>query len=242
MRQWERVDDTLDLWRMDYPLVQNSDDPARVATSCVLRFREQELMLISPPKCDDIDQLYDALGELGVVTAIVPPCGFHRAGISDAQKRYPEAKLYSDERARKRVCAVSPNPEQWRPLSELQDQLPSHIECFVPPHLKRPDLIVWIHTSQGTVWYVNDLITNFPSMPRNPFLRFFLWMLRFKAGLAVNVLGGKVVLVKDQAAFSAWLQEQLAKHPPYLWVPGHGPVVRDPDLLATLPKLVAEGY
>lgn len=242
MREWQRVDDEIDLWRVDYPLAHHSDDPARVATSCVVRWGNGELMLISPPKVPEISELYDALDELGTVTAIVPPCGFHRAGLPDAQKRYPEAWLYSDERNKKRICKVCPHPERWRPLSELQEQLPEHIECFVPPHLKNPDTMVRIHTSKGTLWYVNDLITNFPSLPRNPFLRLFIWMLRFKEGLAVNFLGGRVVLVKDRKAFSTWFQEELTKYPPTLWVPGHGPVVREPDILATLPHMVKEGF
>lgn len=241
MGYWERIEEGLGMWRLDYPLSGDTDDPARMATCLAIEMGAGELMLISPPKHRKDDAIYEELGRLGEVVAIVPPCGFHRAGLPKAMALYPEATFYFDPRIEARIKKVCPGLKGWSPLSTLQERLPTSMEIFVPPHLKRPDTILRVRLEHGYLWYVNDLMTNFPAFPRNPWQRLLTKALQFKVGLAVNILGGRIALVKDRKAFSDWFVQELLAHPPVVWVPGHGPVIREQAVLSNVAAM-ARGF
>lgn len=230
MTRWECIDETLRVYRADYRVGNGGE-----ATCCAFGLEDKRLLLLSPPGERDAD-LLDELDQIGEVHAIVAPNGFHRIGIPVAQARYPQASIFVEPRAQKRVSAVCKPSTLIQPISALQAILPTHLEIFVPPAMKNPDTIVRIDSSQGYIWYINDIITNIPSLPKQLLLRTLLKTLGFRAGLSVNRFGCRFILLKDRAAFSRWLQQELAQYPPAILIAGHGPTIRD----AALPQILQD--
>ena len=80
---------------------------------------------------------------------------------------------------------------------------------------------------------------NLPHLPKNPILRFLMWALGFRKGLSVNRFGCRFVMKVERPAFATWLQAELTDHPPHILVPGHGPAIREAELLSRLPEIIA---
>lgn len=236
MSRWEAIDGAGRVRRCAYP----GGNAAATANAVAIELGGGELVLISPPGGDDAEEAFAELDRLGKVTAIVAPNGFHRAGIPGAEARYPEAPIFVDPRAAARVRRKCRDRGRVRPLDELAGRLPPGVEIFVPPHLKRADTWARVDTPEGTLWYFTDLVINIERMPGG-FLGFLMRRLGFRAGLALNRFGGRVMLVADRPALRAWLGAELERRPPAVLVTGHGPVIRDAAQLRGLPELVARG-
>lgn len=233
MRRWEVVDPTGWVRRCEYVV------GAVRANAVAFELRRGELLLISPPAGADAEEALRELDEAGQVTAIVAPNGYHRAGLPAAEAHYPGVPIFVEPRALARVARVCRDRARVRPFAELAPRLPAELEVFVPPHLKRPDTMARLATPQGTLWYVNDLLTNIERLAgaRGRVMR----LLGYREGLALNRVGGRWLLVADAAACSGWLCAELRRHPPAILLTGHGPPIRDAERLRGLQDVVARG-
>lgn len=236
MSRWEAIDDEGRVRRCAYP----GGNAAPTANAVAIEVGGGSLVLISPPGGADAEEAFAELDGLGRVVAIVPPNGFHRAGVAGAEARYPEAPIFVDPRAADRVAQKCRDRGRVRPLAELTPRLPAGVEIFVPPHLKRADTWARVDTSAGTVWYFTDLVINIDRLPGG-LLGLVCRCLGFRTGLAVNRFGGRVMLVRDRPALSAWLCAELERRPAAAVVTGHGPAVRDAAQLQGFAELVARG-
>ena len=242
MSLWTCLDEGHTLLRGEYRFGNGGK-----ATTLAFRLADGGLALLSPPGGRrDADALYDALREYGEVTAFIAPNGQHRLGMPAAEARFPDAVPSAPEDTFSKVGARLARPARLQPLSALQPRLAAGTEVFVPPHMRSSDTMARFQTAQGTAWLITDIYTNLDVLPPSPAFRLLLWMLRFRTGLAVNYLGCRYVLVDNQPAFSAWLQDALAAHPPDLLIPGHGPVIPAPPPLgprmqAAFPRLNPSG-
>lgn len=232
---WSTVEALTPVLRAEY-----SHGPDSYASSVAIGLGGGELLLISPPGGGGAEALLDELAGRGRVTALLAPNGFHRMGVPLAAERFPEARVFAPEGAEARVAEVTGGREV-EPLAALQPLLPQAVELFVSEHARRPDLIGRVRVEGGTIWYLNDLILNFDHVPRHPLLGPLLWLMGYRAGMRVNRFGARFVLLRDRAAFKAWLLEELERLPPVAVVFGHGAVVTEPELLARLPEVVREG-
>ena len=232
MPSWEPVLADTRLYRATYSFGRGGS-----ATAFCVGLAGDDLMVVSTPGGRDAPPLLEALAGLGTVRAIVVPCGFHRMGVAGTLERFPEAEVFADERIHKKIVAAARRARP-RGLDALAPLLPEGVEVLVPPHMKRPDTIVRVATPDGPVWYLNDIVTNMPSLPNFFPLNFLMPTLGFRTGLAVNEFGMRFVLAGNRPGLSAWLAAELRAHPPHLLVAGHGPVVRDPAKLAGLADMV----
>lgn len=231
---WETVDPEGQLRRADY-----SFGTGGLATTTAVDLGDGQLALLSPPGGREGEALLDALEGVGEVVALVAPNAYHRLGLPLAAARFPEAALFAPAQALPRIQKGLPADRVARPLGELAPRLPAHLEIFTPPHMKSEDTILRFHSAAGPVWLLHDLILNIQQQSSVALERWLLSALGYEKGLRVNRFGCRWVLLRDRAAFAAWLQAELERLPPVIFVPGHGPVIRDPALLATMPALAA---
>lgn len=237
MTMWEPIDAKGRVRRWEYAVGE-----AGRANAVAVELRDGELLLLSPPGPKDSTLALDELDELGEVVAVVAPNGFHRGGLPAATERYPEAGVYADPRAHARVGKRCAPGTIVRPLAALAERLPQDVEVFVPEHMKRPDVVMRVAVDEGLLWSLTDIVLNLEALPPGPIeRRLFAWM-GFRPGLAVNYLGSRVVLLgRGRPAYSAWLCAELERRPAALLITGHGPPVRDREVLRGLPELVAAG-
>jgi hypothetical protein len=108
--------------------------------------------------------------------------------------------------------------------------------------MKRPDVVMRVAVDEGLLWSLTDVVLNLEALPPGPIERRLFALMGFRAGLAVNFLGSRVVLLgRGRRAYRAWLCAELRRRPAALLITGHGPPVRDPEVLGGLPDLVAAG-
>ena len=210
---------------------------AGVANATAVRIGEGRLALLSPPGGAAGPELLDQLGNLGEVTAIIAPNAFHRSGLPGAAARFPDAILYAPETALARVAAVLPRAPVA--LQSIRG-LPPEVEIFAPPHMARQDTALALHTPEGTIWTLHDVVLNMTEIGSNAVDRWVLNRLGYLPGLRLNRFGLRFVLLGDRPAFSRWLAEALRRDPPAVFAPGHGAVLREPDLAQRMVALAEE--
>jgi hypothetical protein len=227
---WDLVDETTRLYRATYAFGYGGR-----ASAVLVGLGDDALALISPPAGWAAPELFDGLEGLGRVTHIVAPNGLHRLGLPEAQRRFPEARVFAPRGWLKRVRKVSPSA---RPLDDLQGDLPDHVELTELPHMQRPEAFMRLSTPQGRAWYLNDVVTNIEALPEGV-LGFLVDALGFREGLALNSFGCRWVTRAIRPQWGDWLGSELRDDPPALLVAGHGPVERREDVLTGLPQLLA---
>lgn len=230
---WEPVGSGAQMFRADYRY-----GSAGVATCSAVKLGGGRLALVSPPGGAQAPALYDDLDRLGEVSMIIAPNAYHRVGLPMAAARYPGAGIFAPETALKRVGAVLPRAP--RAIQSLGREIPPELEIFAPPHMKHQDTIVRVHTPEGALWTLHDIILNMADLSTNPVERWVLGLLGYKKGLRINRFGLRLGLLADKPAFSRWLVSELERLPPAVFVPGHGPVIRERALLERLPELAVE--
>ena len=116
----------------------------------------------------------------------------------------------------------------YRPLDALV--LPEHVHWEDPPGFKTGEALLSVDTGKGSVWYTGDLLTNIQRTPGPPFKWILSWVdsapgfRLFKPGVWL--------FVNDKKALREWALGRLAKDPPAVVVPAHGPPVEASDVAA----------
>ena len=215
------------------------------ANAVVVGLGGGKLLLLSPPSPPDADALHDALAkgcpglpQGGEVIAIASPSQGHTAGLAAAASRWPSAQVYAPADTLPKAQALLPAERTVQPLSALASTLPVAISLVIPPYQHRSDAIGRFRTDAGTVWYVNDLITNMTSLPEPWLLRTLLGLLGFATCLRPNRFAWRRRIVSDASALSAWFAQELSLSPPVALVVGHGPPIVEPQALAALHETI----
>lgn len=232
MSIWTVVDEKARVLECEYTF-----RPDSFATSAVFGNGAGKLAIFSPPSRLG-PTAYDELEAYGEVSVIIAPNGFHHLGLLDCCRRYPDAKLFAPDAAAKRIAKKQPSLRPFTPWGELSQHLAGGLTVMVPPKMRHPDVVAYLDTDDGAVWYFNDLIGNVQKMSFNAVLKFALNTAGFKTGFNVNKLIVRM-LVKDKKAFKQWLLEALAKHPPSKLIVGHGPHVAHAGLGEDVERMVA---
>lgn len=216
---WNVIDeDAAVLWR-EYPFAKN-------ATATTLVFRGKDGLVVVSPGMKLEPRVYDALAELGPVRALVANNTFHHLGQQEWRARFPDAESYCPPHAVAKLEKKHPGI-RFRPLSELA--LPSHARWEDPPGFRTGEAMLRVTAKPGPVWYTGDLLTNMPRVPPPP-IRWLFTLTDSAPGFRLFRLG-VLVTVRDKKAVRDWALALLAKDPPGVIVPGHGPPFDAADIV-----------
>lgn len=197
------------------------------ATTLVFRGADGDGLVVVSPGTGLEARAYDALKELGEVRALVANNSYHHMGQPAWRARFPDAVSYCPpgavETLNKKARGVS-----FKPLNALA--LPENVRWEDPPGFKTGEAILSVGTDKGSVWYSGDLLTNLQNLPLPPLRWLFTWT---DAAPGFRLFRpGVWLLVKDKKALRAWALDRLAKDPPAVVVPAHGPPVDAGDVAA----------
>lgn len=228
---WTIIDQEAGLLSMQYSF------GGGMASGLVARIGEDSLLVISPP-CGYSDEVLADLDAFGKVTAIIAPNGFHYLGLAQWQRRWPEARTFASDGAKKRICRKCRDlPRPFEPLSALEALLPDHVTVMPAPHMKIDDTYLRVDTAQGAVWYITDALCNF-EVPPKPWLLGLLFRWTGSApGFSANK-PANLLMIKDKRAFKTWLLGEIGRAPPWVIVLGHGPMISGPHVVARVNEVI----
>jgi hypothetical protein len=231
MTKWEVLDPDHHALTLEY-----SFRPGTTARSFAVRYRDDELAVLSPPV--NVEQgVYDELREHGRVTALVATNGMHWLGLEPTHAAFPEAEMFAPEAARKRIGKKN-RALNLKPLSELRAAGDAHVQILEVPGFSIGDVWAVVSSEQGSIWFVSDSCFNLPTLPDSLALRLLLKWTKTAPGLCMNGIGN-LFFLKDKAGYRRWFEERL-ETPPNVLIPAHGAVVRSDTLGDTLHSLVEE--
>lgn len=235
LNQWVRVDAEAGpgVWVRSYRF-----SGASTSNAFVVRFGDGELAIISPP-CHVDEAGFTELDALGRVSALVAPNGFHHLGLPAFAARYPDAKLYANPSASKRIAKKYPKMRAFESMEALEARLPAGLRIFDPPHMKTPDAMAWAETPSGVIWYSNDVLGNLSELPSAWILRKLFEWTKSAPGFKVNRLVLK--FFRPQAPFAEWFRSEIETRPPIIVVPGHGDIVAEGDVAAATREALSVG-
>jgi len=224
---WNVVDDDARvLWR-EYSFSKN-------AYSTTLVFRGTDGLVVVSPGTGLSDREYDALREHGEVRALVANNHFHHLGQAAWRARFPDAQSYAPAGALQALEKKVPDI-RFQPLSALE--LPAHVDGAEPPGYKTGDVFFSVRTKKGSVWFTSDLVTNIQRTPGPPVVWLFT-LTNSGPGYRLFKLG-VWLFVRDRRPLRDWMLDRLAKDPPSVVVPAHGPALEASDI-ASLTKVQLE--
>lgn len=183
---------------------------------------------VTSPATNVEKSVLDALAELGPVSAIVAPNGFHHLGVAKWREAFPKARVYASKETAARVAKKNPQAGAFDDLAELVGRTGPDVGFVVVPESKAGETWVWAKTDAGYVWFVSDTLANIPRLPPNPFVKLLFWMTKSAPGYRVFHLA-LGFLVKDKKATLRRFADALAERPPAVVVPAHGPPIDGPD-------------
>jgi hypothetical protein len=194
------------------------------------------LVVVSPP-CRAAAPVFDALSRHGPVRALVASNAFHHLGLPEWKARFPEAALFAPAQSIARVERQT-KLRGIRPLAEASAIAGDGLELVDMPHYKTGEVLVRIATERGLVWYVTDVVMNFPKLPPNPIVKLMFGLSGSGPGLRFNNIA-PLFMVRDKAALKCWLAAELEKSPPSWLIPTHGDIVECAPNRDALRKLFA---
>jgi hypothetical protein len=179
------------------------------------------LIVVSPP-WRAAPGVFDDLAAFGPVRALVASNAFHYLGLPEWKVRFPDAAVFAPAQSIARIARRS-GLTGIRPLADAAPILGPGLELVDMPHYKTGEALVRIATDRGLVWYVTDVILNFPVLPRNPVARLAFRLSGSGPGLRYNNIA-PLFMVKDKAALRRWLADEFRKSPPGWLIATHGDI------------------
>jgi hypothetical protein len=205
------------------------------ATTFVFRAKDDALVVMSPG-CGLADSALDGLKSYGRVAALVAINGFHHLGLPAWRQHFPDAKCYAAPSAMARLSKKVPGAS-FEPLDALTTLLGDGARLLEPDGLPGSAFAI-VRAPSGTYWYVCDLFSAIPELPKNFVLKTLMSMTDSAPGY--KLFRPAVWLqVKDKKALTGWFDKQLTDAPPTTVVPGHGAPVLQPDLVAATRAQIA---
>lgn len=188
-------------------------------------------LLVVTPGTPVGEATWEQLARWGTPRFLLAPNHFHHIGLAAWKERFPAATVVAHPRAlarlRKRLKGIPVED-----LAPLEAALPTGMRLLSPPMAKQGETWVSLKTSEGTGWFVTDSLLNEERLPGGP-LGLLMRILGFRAGLQTNPFFKRVFL-SDKAAYKAWVNAELERDRPTLFVPSHGAVLRGADVVSRI--------
>jgi hypothetical protein len=196
-----------------------------------LRLADGTLAIYSPLRGLG-EEAHRELAALGAPSALIAPNHFHNLGLAEHAARYPTATIFGAATAAPRLkrraghavrdAATLMGAGAWAAGSSL----------LIPPATRNGELWVSLAAPAGhRAWIVGDAFFNIARTPRSP-LGLLLRALGITPGLRIGA--SFLWMIKDRAAYRAWLLAALAAQGPTTLVPCHGEILTDRDLATQL--------
>lgn len=194
-------------------------------------------LLVVSPGVPVSEAGWEQLAKLGTPRFLLAPNHFHSLGIAAWKERFPEATVVAHPlalaRLRKKVPGVV-----FEDLAVLKAAVPEGVRIFGPPQAKQGETWVSVKTKEGTAWFVTDGVFNGEGQLKGA-MGLFMQVLGFRAKLMTNPFF-KRFFVTDKAAYKVWMNAELDRDPPVLFVPAHGAPLRGADLCSRLRAVTDE--
>lgn len=204
---WQEVLENSNAWVYEY------DANGYKANAFAFVLDGNHLAIISPPLgLSDAD--FSAIDAKGQVAALIAPHSGHDLGHAAWQARYPAAVSYAPEIAFKQI-----NQDGLRPFLPLAKLVASHVELREVPGTKKGGTIAIVKRGERPVVYLDEIVSNWTSLPDNWLAKFLFWSTGSAPGLKVNRVYLKV-LCSDIQAVAQTALEALVDDP--VIVPAHG--------------------
>jgi hypothetical protein len=219
---WEIYDETL-------PFLGAKYGPQRVRMA-VLGLGGGGLLVVSPG-VPVSDAQWEALAKYGTPRFLLAPNHFHNAGIAAWKARFPEVRVAAHPRALKRLRKKVPGVD-FEDLTGLTAALPEGMRLVSPPMAKQGETWVSVKTKEGVAWFMTDNLMNEERIPGGA-MGFGMKLLGFRAELQTNPFFRRIFL-EDKAGYKAFVNAELDRDSPSLFVPSHGSPLRGPDVVSRL--------
>lgn len=188
-------------------------------------------LLVVSPGAPMTEADWEEVARMGTPRFLLAPNSFHNGGLAAWKARYPEAKVVAHARAqarlRKQVRGV-----EIEDVALLEAALPEGMRLLSPPMAKQGETWVSVRTKKGCAWFVTDALVNEPRLPPGV-VGIAARVIGFRTELMTNPIFKRIFL-KDKAAYKAWVNVELDRDRPSLFVPSHGDVLRGVDVVDRL--------
>lgn len=204
---WQEVIDNSNVWVYEY--VANGYK----ANAFAFLLDEHNLAIISPPVgLTEAD--FAAIDAKGQVTALIAPHSGHDLGHATWQARYPNVVSYAPEIALKQI-----NQDGLRPFLPLAKLAAPQVDFREVPGTQKGGTIAIVRRDGRPVVYLDEIVSNWTSLPDSWLAKFLFWSTGSAPGLKVNRVYLKVLCL-DVQAVAQTVMDALVDDPAI--VPAHG--------------------
>lgn len=203
------------LWRRTYSTQTNID-----ANSFALRLAGGELAVISPSVAPD-DAFFAATDALGRVTALVAPNSGHDLGQAAWQAKYPDATVYAPVPAIAAIAKAKPKLRAMEPVSKLVSKLAPGVTIAEPPGTSSGVAQFAIDGAKEKVLFVDEAISNSPTLIGPAPFRFLFWLTGSGPGVARNKIWW-TVFGKDKPGLARQMLGEMDRLKATMLLPLHG--------------------
>lgn len=178
---WQEILENSNVWVYEY-LVNGYK-----ANAFAFTFNGNHVAIISPPVgLSDGD--FAAIDAKGQVASLIAPHSGHDLGHAVWQARYPAAVSYASEIALKQI-----NQNDLRPFLPLANLAAPQVEFREVPGTKKGGTIAIVRRGERPVVYLDEIVSNWTSLPDNWLAKFLFWSTGSAPGLKVNRMYLKVL-------------------------------------------------
>lgn len=210
---WQEVLKDSNVWIYEY--VANGYK----ANALAFVLNGSNLAVVSPPiGLSEAD--FAAIDAKGEVAALIAPHSGHDLGHTAWQTRYFNAISYAPEIALKQI-----NQDGLRPFLPLSELAAPQVEFREVLGTKKGGTIALVQRGERPVVYLDEIVSNWTSLPDNWLAKFLFWSTSSAPGLKVNRVYLKV-LCPDVQAVAQTVLSALVDDP--VIVPAHGTLLVNP--------------
>lgn len=230
---WSVVDEAAGVLSYEYSFA-----PGASANSFATRIADGKMMVVSPPARVSAG-VYDDVEAFGGVAALVAPNGFHHLGLAEWKKRFPDARVFADPLATKRIAKKNRDAPTPEPIAGLQSMLGRDVVYTPAPATKCGESWVSTKTAGGWVWYASDVLANLQTLPSNFVIRTLFKLTGTSTGYGVFHTAMKFI-VADRKRVLRQMADEIAERAPKTMIPGHGPMLDDADIADRTRTILAD--
>jgi hypothetical protein len=194
-------------------------------------------LLVASPPCRVAEDAFAALAARAPVRALVATNAYHTLGLAPWKARFPDAAVFAPPQSLQRVTRAS-GVGGIRPLREAAALTGERIALIELPYFRTGEALIKVHTADGLLWYVTDIILNLPRLPSHPLFAALFKLTDSAPGLRINRVA-PLFMVRDRPSLWQWLAAEARRDRPRWLIPAHGDAVDLSDAPAQLEELFA---